>query len=77
MSNTIHISTVKKILQSKEVVNLTVIKKNGEIITINDCIMTSQYTRGRTCKVIITESNEIRQIRFVCILKLNNQEVVL
>jgi len=50
------------------------IKKNGEIITADDCIRTSSFYDGRTSN-IKWPNGEIRKLKNICFIEFNGVEV--
>lgn len=73
----IHISTARQILETGEPVNLTVVTKKGDIQEYKNVISISSYFRGGTRKVKFLNNGQIRQIRDVCIIDINDEEVYL
>ena len=62
MPHAIHITTLKRMLQSPEPVDLKLWTRSGEI-----------YKGTRRMKLL--DSNEIRQLRDVCVFVINGMEV--
>lgn len=76
--NRIHLNDARRILDSGEAVDLIVWKMaTGEILTYNELKCFSSYFRGGTRKLRFVRSNEIREVRDVCIWKINGMEVFL
>lgn len=77
MSNTIHINQARAMLDTGQPVRLTVVKKNGGVMTIDNAVSLSYdvYTGMRSIKVL--QSNQIRSIRDCLIIGVNEQEVFL
>lgn len=73
----IHISIVRKILEEGQPVDLKVINKKGEIISYKNIVSISSHFRGGTRNIKSLTSNEIRKIRDVCIIEINDEEVYL
>lgn len=76
--NTIHISKVQAMMQRPEPLDLTVLRgSDGAIIEYPNCISLRYdfYSGTRTIKLL--NSNEVRRLRDVCILRVNGMEVVL
>lgn len=73
----IHITIARKILDSGKPVTLSVFTKKGELQTYADVIGISNHFRGGTRKIKFLASGEIRQIRDVCIVEINDEEVYL
>lgn len=77
MSKTIHINQARAMLDTGQPVRLTVVKKNGGVMTIDNAVSLSYdvYTGMRSIKVL--QSNQIRSIRDCLIIGVNEQEVFL
>lgn len=75
--NTIHITSVQQIMRNKEMVDLQYLEKSGKMILIKNCYLISEYRKQRTFKVMIDASKCIRQLRWVCCFKINNQRIIL
>lgn len=69
----IHISTLRKILDSPEPIDIRLWTRNGEIQYWHRCI-SLRYDKG-TRRMKLLDSNEIRQLRDVCIFEVNGVEV--
>ena len=75
--NTIHISTLRKLLQSPEPLDLTLWTRSGEIQHWRRCISLRYDFYKGTRRMKLLDSNEIRQLRDVCIFEVNGMEVFL
>lgn len=74
----IHISQARKMLESGQPVNLTVVRlRNGALIQYNNVIsLRYDYYKG-TRSIKILSSGQIRTIHDVCIIAINEFEVFL
>ena len=71
----IHISTLRKILDSPEPIDIRLWTRNGEIQHWRCCIsLRNDFYKG-TRRMKLLDSNEIRQLRDVCIFGVNGLEV--
>lgn len=73
----IHLSTAREILKTKEPVSLSVWKKDGSIMHIDSCISLHYNFRGGWRNVKIFPSGEMRRIRDCLIFQINGLEVYL
>ncbi|MDD2645999.1 MAG: hypothetical protein PHQ88_07760 [Bacteroides sp.] len=73
----IHINIARRILERGDLVSLKVFKKNGELMECHNVVSITSYFRGGTRKLKFIASGEIRQIRDVCIVEINDEEVYL
>ncbi len=73
----IHINIAREILETGKPVDLKVFTKKGELMVCNEVVSLSSYFRGGTRKLKFIRSGEIRQIRDVCIVEINDEEVYL
>lgn len=77
MSKAIHISTLRKMLQAGDPVDISLWKKNGEIIHFRNAVpLRYDFYKG-TRRVKLLDSREIRTVRDVCIFEINGMEVFL
>ena len=77
MSKAIHISTLRKMLQAGDPVDLSVWKSNGEILHYRTAVpLRDDFYKG-TRRIKLLDSREIRTIRDVCIFEINGMEVFL
>ncbi len=71
----IHISTLRKLLSSPEPLDLTLWTRSGEIQHWHRCISLRYDFYKGTRRMKLLNSNEIRQLRDVCIFEVNGMEV--
>ena len=77
MSNAIHISTMRKMLQSPDPVDLGVWTRTGEIQYWHN-VVSLKYDHYRGVRnVKFLDSGQIRKVRDVCIFSINNLNVFL
>lgn len=77
MTPRIHINNVQYLLSQPEPVNLVVLKKDGTLMELKECIGLKWDKRKGLRRVKMVRSGEIRMIRDVLILEINGMEVVL
>lgn len=77
MSQSIHISTMRKMLQAGEPVDLVLWTSKGEIQHWRNCVPLSANFYAGTQRFKLLDSNQIRQARLVCIFSINDQIVFL
>ena len=77
MANAIHISTLRKMLQAGNPVNLSLWTKDGQIQHYKNVVPLRFNFYGGTRQVKFLESRQIRTIRDVCIFEINGMEVFL
>lgn len=77
MSNAIHITTARKMLDKGQPVTLRYVKRNGSVIVMEQTVSLRYdfYKGTRTVKLL--RSGEKRTIRDVCIIGINDMEVFL
>lgn len=75
--NTIHINTMREMLQHPEPVELTIVTAKGEIQHYQNCISLRYNFRTGTRTIKLLTSGQIRQVRDVCIFQINGMEVFL
>lgn len=77
MTDSIHISTARKMLDSGQPVTLTYVKKNGQIMTAKNVVSLRYdfYTGMRTIKML--HNGRKMSIHDVCIIGINEFEVFL
>ena len=71
----IHISTLRKILSSPEPVDIRLWTRSGEIQHWHRCISLKYDFYKGTRRMKLLDSNQIRQLRDVCIFEVNGVEV--
>lgn len=67
----IHISTVRKMLQAGDPVDLRLWSKSGEILEYNNCVPLRYNFYEGTRQIKLLDSRQIRTIRDVCIFEIN------
>lgn len=75
--NSIHISTLRKMLRAPEPVTLRYWKRDGSDITLHNCIPLRYNFYEGTQQFKILNSNQIRTLRLCCIFEVNGMEVFL
>lgn len=75
MPHTIHITTLKRMLQSPEPVDLKLWTRSGEIQCWHCCISLRYDFYKGTRRMKLLDSNEIRQLRDVYVFEINGMEV--
>lgn len=73
----IHINTMREMLQHPEPVDLLIVTSKGELQHYQNCISLRYNFRAGTRRVKLLASGQIRQVRDVCILQINGMEVFL
>jgi hypothetical protein len=68
---------MREMLRDGKECSLKFWKKDGSIVTIGRCVMTSSFFGGNTFNVKCLDSGEIRKIRAVTIFEINDFEVFL
>ena len=71
----IHITTLRKILSSPEPVDIRLWTKSGEIQFWRRCISLKYDFYKGTRRMKLLDSNQIRQLRDVCIFEVNGIEI--
>ena len=72
----IHLSQIHQFIEKGEV-SLRFVATTGEIIEARRCICTSFHSEGKTLNIKFCDSGQVRKVRRVTLLSVNNQEVVL
>lgn len=75
MSKYIHISTMRKMLQAGEPVDLKLWTSKGEIQEWRNCVPLTANFRAGTQRFKLLDSGQIRQARHVLIFGINGQKV--
>lgn len=75
MSQSIHISTARTMLNSGVSVDISVWKSDGSILELRNVISLRYPFYGGWRNVKILSSGECRRIRDVCLHRVNNMEV--
>ena len=73
----VHISTARVMLNSGDPVSLSVWKKDGSIMYIENCISLHYDFRGGWRNIKILPSGEMRRVRDCLIFEINGLEVFL
>lgn len=71
----IHITTLRKILSSPELIDIRLWTRSGEIQSWHRCISLKYDFYKGTRRMKLLDSNEIRQLRDVCIFEVNGIKV--
>lgn len=75
LNQAIHISTLRKILDSPEPSEIRLWTRSGEIQQWTRCISLKYDFYKGTRQMKLLDSNQIRQLRDVCIFEINGIEV--
>ena len=75
--NSIHINTLREMLQHPEPVDLLLVTSKGEVQRYENCIYLRYNFRAGTRTIKLLASGQIRQVRDVCIMQINGMEVFL
>lgn len=75
MAQSIHISTMRKMLQAGEPVDLQLWTSKGEIQTWKNAIPLTQNFYAGTQRFRLRDSGQVRQARLVCIFSINDMVV--
>lgn len=71
----LHLAQARKMLESREPVNLSFWKKNGEIVHAENVVCTSSYYHGNTFNLKFINSEQTRKIKALLIFNINGEEV--
>ena len=77
MANSIHISTLRKMLKAGDPVDLKLWTKSGEIQEWRNCIQLRYNFYKGTQQFKLLNSGQIRQARLACVFMVNDMEVFL
>ena len=77
MAQSIHITTLRKMLKADDPVDIKLWVKNGEILEWRNCIPLRYNFYKGTQQFKLLNSNQIRQVRLVCVFSVNDMEVFL
>ena len=77
MAQSIHISTLRKMLKAGDPVDIKLWVKSGEIQEWRNCIPLRYNFYKGTQQFKLLNSGQIRQARLVCIFSVNNLEIFL
>ena len=75
MPHAIHTTTIKRMLQSPDPVDIKLWTRSGEIQCWLRCISLRYDFYKGTRRMNLLDSNEIRQLRDVCVFEINGLEV--
>ena len=75
MARGVHLSTALRMLETPDPVDLTVLKKDGSIMYLTNCVGLKYDKYKGTRRVKLLTSNQIRCIHEVCIIAINDMEV--
>ncbi len=75
MANSIHISTLRKMLKAGDPVDIKLWTKSGEIQEWKKCIPLRYNFYKGTRQIKLLNSGQIRQLRDVCVFMINDMEV--
>jgi len=73
----ISIAQARNIIESKEPVDITFWKKNGEIVHAKNVVCTSSNFGNNTFNIKFIDSEEVRKIKALLIFNINGEEVFL
>lgn len=77
MAQSVHISTMRQMLQSGDPVDIKLWTKSGEIQEYKNCISLRYNFYEGTRQIKLLTSRQIRQVRDVCIFEINGLKVFL
>ena len=77
MAQSVHISTMRHMLQSGDPVDIKLWTKSGEIQEYRNCISLRYNFYQGTRQIKLLTSRQIRQVRDVCIFEINGLKVFL
>lgn len=77
MTNSIHITTARKMIDSGDPVDLKAWKKDGSVMELHRCVGLRYNFRNGTRTIKVLASREIRTVRDVCIFEVNGLSVFL
>ena len=77
MSNGIHITTARKLIDSGDPIDLKAWKQDGSVLEMHRCVGLRYNFRNGTRTVKVLASREIRTVRDVCIFEINGLPVFL
>jgi hypothetical protein len=75
MANSVHISTLRKMLKAGDPVDIKLWSKSGEIQEWRNCVSLRYNFYKRTRQIKLLNSGQIRQQRDVCVFVINGMEV--
>lgn len=71
----IHLGQARKIIESREPINIGFWKRNGEIVFARNVVCTSSFFNGNTFNFKFLDSEQFRKIKAVLIFNINDEEV--
>ena len=77
MAQSVHISTMRQMLQSGDPVDIKLWTKSGSIQEYRNCISLRYNFYQGTRQIKLLTSRQIRQVRDVCIFEINGLKVFL
>ena len=77
MAQSVHISTMRQMLQSGDPVDIKLWVRSGEIQEYRNCISLRYNFYQGTRQIKLLTSRQIRQVRDVCIFEINGLKVFL
>lgn len=77
MSNGIHITTARKLIDSGDPIDLKAWKRDGSVLEMRRCVGLRYNFRNGTRTIKVLASREIRTVRDVCIFEINGLPVFL
>lgn len=73
----LHIAQARKLIESKEPVDVSFFTKDGELINAQNVVCTSSYFNGNTFNFKWLDSEQFRKVRASLIYIINGEEVYL
>ena len=77
MANSVHISTLRKMLKAGDPVDIKLWTKSGEIQEWRNCVPLRYNFYKGTRQIKLLNSGQIRQLRDVCVFQINGMEIFL
>ena len=71
----LHLAQARIIIESKEPINISFWKKNGEIVHAKNVVCTSSYFHKSTFNFKWLDSEEFRNVKALYIFRINDEEV--
>jgi len=73
----LHIGEARQIIESKDPINISFWKQNGEIVHAKNVVCTSSNFERNSFNIKFITSGEIRKIKALLIFNVNGEEVYL
>lgn len=73
----IHISKLFEVMQALKTFSLQWVSKSGELVTVDECTLTSFHSSGKTVNIKLVASGQIRKVNRKTITAINGKEVFL